>query len=425
MRNRTCRMHRNRGVILLLTLWIVTVLSLIAYSLAYEMRLEVRLTKIKKDNLIAFELAKAGVAKALCDLKNDMLIDRAEKSQILDAEGDIWKKPDDKTYVEMAGGTYSVRIMDEESLINLNTASPLVLKELIKYFIGEDQDEEANRIALAIIDWRDADDNPAIGEGQSEREIYAQKRAKDLDLDPDADDIPEYRAKNDKFTSVEELLEVYGITPEIFYGFDPETRKEELLRERARSERSYRHVSGVGHRNTSEKEDEEPEGLRDLLTVNSSGKVNVNTAGEAVLTAIIAAARINDPDPGEIARRIVEFRRGSKDKDFDNDKAFRNIGELSQVDGLSGPLISRMSNIQHLCTSSNNFRIIAKGRSGRAHRTIEAVVRRTYETFNVDTSADDYDPSVLERVKRVDKERDDDLITVQSPTVRILQWRER
>jgi len=69
----------RRGVIIILTLWLVTVLALIAYSLAYEMRSEGRLTKLKKDQLLAYQLAKAGVAKAICDLKNDMLMERQEK----------------------------------------------------------------------------------------------------------------------------------------------------------------------------------------------------------------------------------------------------------------------------------------------------------------------------------------------------------
>jgi len=43
----------RRGVIIILTLWLVTVLALIAYSLAYEMRIEARLTKLKKDQLLA------------------------------------------------------------------------------------------------------------------------------------------------------------------------------------------------------------------------------------------------------------------------------------------------------------------------------------------------------------------------------------
>ena len=423
--------RKKRGVILILTLWIVTVLSLIAYSLAFEMRLEARLTKLKKDNLIAFQLAKAGMAKAVCDLKNDMVIDRAEKSQVLDAEGDIWKKAEDKFQVEMNNGTYSVHIIDEESLIHLNEAHPLLLPAMIEYFIGEDEEEEAGKIGMAIVDWRDSDDVPVnTNEGSSERILYKKYIAKDyydIDLEYDSSEYDiQYRLKNDKFSSVEELLDVYGIAAELFYGFDPEERKQEIMMDQTDRESEYdQHIMRTPEEETHQWLNPEVYGLRDVLTLNSTGKVNINTAGVDVLAILLSAAKVNDPDPEVVAKAIVDYRRDGSESDLDNDKAFRNVNELAQVEGISGGQIAAIQRIQPLTTSSTNFRIISEGRYGRAHRTIEAVVRRTWETFNVDTTDDDFDPSVRRRIKREDEDRDDDMITVECPTVRIIQWRER
>jgi type II secretory pathway component PulK len=428
MKNKTLLLKkRNRGVVLILTLWMVTVLSMIAYSLAYEMRLEARLTKLKKDNLIAFQLAKAGVAKAVCDLKNDMVMDRAEKAQILDAEGDVWKNPKDKVDVKMGGGSYTVRIIDEESLLNLNTANTLVILHAIKYFLGDDQEEEAKRIALAITDWRDTDDVPSdSGKDLNENEFYRQSIAEDLGLNQEEENGISYRLKNDYFTTVEELLDVYGVTPELFYGYNPEERKEEILMEKTRTSRGDdRHIMRSSSEGSSYQFDLETKGLRDIFTVRSDGFVNINTAGEAVLTAIIAASQINDPDPQSLAKGIIEYRRDGAKEDIDNEQAFRSIGELSQVEELSGPLISRLQSLQRLNISSNHFRIIAEGTYGRAHRTIEAVVTRTWETFTVDANDGDFDPSIRRRVKREEKNKSEDRVTVESPTVRIIQFRER
>lgn len=425
--------RRSRGVILVLTLWMVTVLSLMAYSLAYEMRLELRLTKLKKDNLIAYQLAKAGVAKAVCDLKNDMVIDRAEEADMFDAEGDVWKKPEDKTNIELGDGTYTVRIYDEESRINLNQAHPLVLKALIKYFLEEEEEEgEFERIAMAIQDWRDPDDQPAVNEGTSEVTYYMTQIAKEMGVDMDEDDYDSetytdlgvyYRLKNDRFTTVEEVLDVFGITPYLYYGFDPEEERENRY-DTEEDDRYSQHIMGSGSYDDDLQWDFIPRGFGDTLTVNSANVVNVNTASEAVLTAIIDAAQISDPDPEDMARAIIDYRRGGGRYDVDNDNAFRQIGDLSQVDGLSGPLISRMQSVQRLTVSSTNFRIVAEGFSGKAHRTIETVVTRTYESFNVDAN-DDYDPEITRRIRRVKEDEDSDRITVESPSVRIIQWKER
>jgi type II secretory pathway component PulK len=425
--------NRNRGVVLIITLWMVTVLTMIAYSLAYEMRLEVRVTRLKKDNLIAYHLAKAGLAKAICDLKNDMVIDRAEKSEMLDAEGDVWKNPEDKLKIELGKGTWSVKIIDEESLINLNKAHPILIEEAIKYFYEDDLDddlaEDLQIAALAIYDWRDQDDKPGDGSIESEKELYEKYIAEDMEIDPDDPDSGiNYRLKNDLFTSVEEILDVYGVSPDLFYGFDPEERKEEILIERlSRERRDNIHVmTGSSYDDSLDGWwNPEPEGLRDMLTINSSGYININTAGKAVLTALIAATRIGSPDPEDLAEAIIDYRRGGADDDIDNDKAFRNVGELSLVEGLSGGHVSRIKSFQKITVSSSNFRIIAEGNFGRAHRTIEAVVRRTWETFNVDTEDEDYDDTVKRRIKREDKDDDDGKITVECPTVRIIQWRER
>jgi len=421
----------RRGVIIILTLWLVTVLALIAYSLAYEMRIEARLTKLKKDQLLAYQLAKAGVAKAICDLKNDMLMERQEKSQILDAEGDVWKNPEDKVEIEMGAGEFTVRVIDEESLLNINTVNPTVISKAIEYFVGDDAKDEKEaarieRIGLAVLDWRDADDVPANSGEATERELYDKLIAEDEGIEYDKNYESGYKLKNDVFTSVEELLSVYGIEPEFFYGFTPEEKKEQQYLERMQGERRLnRHIMRSHTSEKSKWQDWEPEGLRDILTVVSTGEINVNTAGEAVLTAILAAANINDPNPEEVAQAIIEYRRDGKKDKYDNDKAFRNPMELSQVEGLSGPLVQQMMAMQRLTTVSTHFRIIAEGKSGRARRTIEATVRRTWETFTVEKDDKDFDPRTRTRVKRINEDDDNSPLVVESPTVRIVRWRER
>jgi DNA uptake protein ComE-like DNA-binding protein len=83
-------------------------------------------------------------------------------------------------------------VEDEGSKININAAG---LRQLVM-LPGMTVD-----VAAAIIDWRDEDETP--GQNGAEQESY-----------------PSYRVKNGPFETVEELLMVRGVTPELLYGMD-------------------------------------------------------------------------------------------------------------------------------------------------------------------------------------------------------------
>ncbi|HMX63479.1 MAG TPA: hypothetical protein PKD58_10465, partial [Candidatus Sumerlaeota bacterium] len=62
-------------MILVLVLWIVVILSLMAYSMLYQVSSEMSITSARKKQLQAEALARAGIAKAVVDLRNDLLFD--------------------------------------------------------------------------------------------------------------------------------------------------------------------------------------------------------------------------------------------------------------------------------------------------------------------------------------------------------------
>src|SRR5690606_3744836 len=83
------RTTHRRGIILVLVLWIAVLLSLLAYSVLYQMSLESRVTSLRARQLEANTLARAGIAKAFTDLKNDMIFDNSDAmNPPFDAEGD-------------------------------------------------------------------------------------------------------------------------------------------------------------------------------------------------------------------------------------------------------------------------------------------------------------------------------------------------
>jgi general secretion pathway protein K len=141
------------------------------------------------------------------------------------------------------GGTYGVRMIDEgggSPEPRRRGAAPKVFETL---GLKANEQEE---ITDAIIDWRDSDDLHRLHGAEDE---YYMK-------------LPQpYHAKNGPFDSVDELLQVRGITRELFYG----------QRDR-----------GFGSSDTP------PIPLRDVFSVfNRSANINVRTAPVAVLRVVL------------------------------------------------------------------------------------------------------------------------------------------
>ena len=118
---------------------------------------------------------------------------------------------------ELSGARYGVRVSDEGGLISLNDAAsekpPTLLRHVIKNLLGyggtagmdRHADAALGTVVDSIVDWHDDDDEQ--GNNGAESRFYLDRE-------------PSYPAKNSDFDSIEELLLVRGVTPELFYGSD-------------------------------------------------------------------------------------------------------------------------------------------------------------------------------------------------------------
>ena len=127
------------------------------------------------------------------------------KDQTVAIEGkEVWKVDGTAHTGKIGDGTYSVRITEESGKIDINKmtdASAIIFKGLLKN-LGVSE-EDADTIADSILDWRDSDDLTRLHGAESD---YYQS-------------LPNpYKAKNADFETLEELLMVKGMTPEILYG---------------------------------------------------------------------------------------------------------------------------------------------------------------------------------------------------------------
>jgi general secretion pathway protein K len=215
--------RRERGVVLIIVLWMVMLLSVIAAGMGYAMRTEALLAANLAESSAAYALAEAGVYHTIMELANKDSRDQAPA----DGSVDDW---------QFGGGTVRVSIIDESGRIDLNAAPRELLIGLLRGPEAaaqetpeaeqagetgttvadgrmmdpdealEEQQEEWEALADAIIDWRDADD--ARGTRGAEARDY---RAAGLDYEP----------RNANFQSIDELGEVLGMTPAILARVRP------------------------------------------------------------------------------------------------------------------------------------------------------------------------------------------------------------
>ena len=225
----------DRGMVLMTVLWIVLVIAFISFSLAAAVRVEVGAMQDSFDGERAFFMAKSAAEVTFRSLKEPSTFNDSPVQR----ENGVYIFPFDS-------GEARVHFESDAGLININAADDrllasmfgsLALNELLR-----------NQLVDSILDWRDVDDVPHLN--GAEINDYGQ-----------VIQGPRRLPRNGGFESVDELLLVKYMTPEVFYGhieFDP-------------SVNAHRRIPGV----------------RDLVTLGSErGAIDVNQAPVDVLAAL-------------------------------------------------------------------------------------------------------------------------------------------
>ncbi len=251
--------NERGGVALILVLWVMVILVAIVGEFAYSMRTEINITRNFKEEEESYQLALAGIERAKLEIllaKNAQYVYLNEDGVLLfKKEKKVEGKEEDEIPErkgELGKGTFSYTLTDEDGKLNINTAPPLQIRYIIDNS-GVDI-TDVSIIIDSIIDWIDADNFFMLNGAE---EDYYQSLEKP------------YSCKDGVFDSINELLLVKGITPEIFYGSTKEGEDEEK---------------------SGEDEKKEYEGIAQYFTIWGSG-LNVNTAPQRVLEAVFGAAR--------------------------------------------------------------------------------------------------------------------------------------
>lgn len=249
---------RQRGLALLLTVWLLTLLAVVAGEFVASGRVKAAAESNKRDDLRGLALAQAGYRAALQALDGVTALTVDEQDRLLltyqDSADEVPAAEDD---VPLGDGVYSWRISDESGLVDLNSEKRRnVLAKLLQQ-CGLEAGAERDTIIDSVFDWSDTNRDHRLN--GAEEDYY---RALD----------PPYSCKDGPFDVVEELLLVRGVTPELFFGKVEDGKRRP--------------------------------GLRDLVTTQPVGQPNPGTAPRAVVEAL----GLTRPPQATPARPMGYFR---------------------------------------------------------------------------------------------------------------------
>lgn len=202
---RRCKKN-SKGIALVLVLWVLVLLSVLAGEFCYSAKTEVGITRSFKEKTEAYYIAYAGMQRAILeimDIESGVALQTPTPGVIRENDTSFveWRINSDIPPIGFGNGYYKVYIGNESGKVNINKAEALIIKAMLNRFNLDETDK--NVIVDSILDWRDEDNFYRINGAESDYYLS----------------LPEpYKCKNGPFDSIQELLLVRGITPDIFYG---------------------------------------------------------------------------------------------------------------------------------------------------------------------------------------------------------------
>jgi type II secretory pathway component PulK len=329
MFDRLCK--ENGSVILFNVIIVVLIIFVLAMSLSRQVNLDLSLTEYSLAKQKAHYIAWAGwlysvtllkeSAKAVDQKEIDTLYQCGIKSDQNKTLKNLFSHISlGENYFDVIAKNHALGFTDEERKINLNalsTGNDSVLTQLL-IILGLDSDE-ANQIALAIVNWI-KDDKKVINQSS---------------------EILRYRNKSRPYDHIDELLLIKGITPGLFKK------------------------------------------LKEFVTVfpkeATQLSVNLNTASIEVITALgrsLNEATNTEPeDADSLAEKISDYRKGEDGTEGSDDDRVVDANQM-QLNAKEKAIYLSMQ--QYATPISNIYRIRVEGieAANKTSAVIEGVVTR-------------------------------------------------
>ena len=333
----------QRGIALMVTLIAVFVLSMLAGAFAYSMKVEAKLAANSNNQADLEWLGRSGVEYARWILALQLGVPQEPYDSLNQKWAGGPGSPASSNSpladislddVHCGNGTFSIKIIDLERKLNINTADGTILQQALTV-IGADASDIPS-ISDSIQDWVDRDDTPRVNGAESD---YYQGLS------------PAYMAKNGPIDDLSELLLIKGIrdNPAIYSSdYDNNQDKVDRFGDPLPAQTYAAHMV-------------------DIFTPMSTGHININTASALVLQTI----------PGvdaAIADQIIRVRAGPDGVDgTEDDTPFRSVSELATV----MPNVGAAAMFNRYCTvRSSTFQVQIDAQVGSSKQTFYAVLGR-------------------------------------------------
>lgn len=337
-------MRSKKASVLMISLWILSILVILAISLGHRAAISLKLARNQRDGLKAYLYAKSGIYKAIVLLKEDEKVGSpAENYDTIEACGVNLedKKPQDFFIHEFENGAGNFKVAyrdsagemlygmgDEDSKININIntvapANDLEKRIIIGLFTEKGiNDADAKELVDTIVMWIDS--NTTIS-----------------------------KAKKENFNSLEELLLVL----EYYYR-----EIKNKLPEDARKEAQATYAK-----------------IKDSLRVVGDKKININTASDKTVGILVSAAADGNTIEGSgLVTALNERRKSISSEPVKKDSDLNNF-----LTGLSSEqtTIYNILKLEIFKVKSDYFRIESTGISGRIEKKITAIYDRLTPSF--------------------------------------------
>lgn len=316
---------RQGGFVVIVVLCMVMMLSVLLLGFHHEARANLLAVDDFQKSEQALHCARAGLNIAIVAIKDSSDI-HTEK---------IWPNLLSREHTfSIDEGKCSVTISEESGKLNVNFLKDksgklnrtrvehvLRLFDLLNQKKGG-QPQIGYGLVSSIIDWTDSDDQvtylPFVRNETGGAESRYYNRLK-----------PAYACRNAALETMEELLLVKGMTPEIF------------------------------------------DRLSDHVTVYGDGDININYASTLVLQSL------SEEMDAALAQLIVDRRKM---------KPFESVAELRDLPGMTESIYNTVRRNATVESKNDFYHVISEGSVDRSSRTVVAILNRSKETRHVDVT---------------------------------------
>jgi len=333
-------LRNNRGIALLVTLTIITVLIAVALEMNRKTRSVVFSAAANRDRITLSQMASSGI-----ELAKTLLIKDKNNSNH-DSLQEEWADPEKISEIlqdiPFEDGTITLTITDELGKIQINSLVTYpeghafnepqrdMWHRFLTLLISQNEsieDLEPDMIINSVKDWIDSGDDEAITGLNGAESDYYQELA------------PPYVCRNGPFVHIGELALIRGVTTEYVQ-----------LAGGVSGISNYMTVFGMSETGNNK--------------FTYEGKININTADLPVLAAIVPA------ENPELAQAIYDYRLETSNDEYIHDLS--STTWYKQVPGLSDVEIDA----KIITTASDFFRIESIGTLHEINMKITAIVER-------------------------------------------------